>query len=316
MSATADVRSQELVDAIADVYGRHEGHRAAHAKGTLCGGTFTATPEAAALSRAQHFNGEPVRTHVRFSNGSGDPGNHDGQRDGRGMAVKFYVDGGTTDIVCLNLPVFFVRNAEDFLAFNRARKPDPATGTPNMEAVGAFLADHPETLAAVHAALSTPPAASYLQVAYRSLHSFRLVDAAGEGRFVRYEFVPEAGEAELSDEDSMSRDAGYLQADLAERLAAGPATFTLRLQLAGEGDAIDDPTVAWPEDRVTVDAGRLEIDRIASDEREQGDDVLVFDPTRVIDGVELSGDAILQARRGAYAHSVLRRSGVALGDDA
>jgi catalase len=316
MSATADVRSQELVDAIADVYGRHEGHRAAHAKGTLCGATFTATPEAAALSRAEHFNGTPVRAHVRFSNGSGDPASHDGQRDGRGMAVKLYLDAGTTDIVGINLPVFFVRNADDFLAFNRARKPDPATGAPNMEAVGAFLADHPETLAAVHAALSTPPAASYLQVAYRSLHAFRLIDAAGEGRFARYEFVPEAGEAELSDEDAMARDADFLQADIAERLAAGPAAFTLRFQLAGEGDAIDDPTVAWPEDRVTVDAGRLEIDRIATGEREQGDDVLVFDPTRVVDGVELSGDAILQARRGAYAQSVLRRSGVALGDDA
>ena len=122
--------------------------------------------------------------------------------------------------------------------------------------------------------------------------------------------------AELSDDEAMAREPDYLQAELAERLAAGPVAFTLRFQLAGEGDAIDDPTVAWPEDRAVVDAGRLEIDRVATGEREQGDDVLVFDPTRVVDGVELSGDAILHARRGAYAQSVLRRSGVALGDDA
>jgi catalase len=308
------VRSQELVDAIAGVYGTHDGHRAAHAKGTLCAGTFTATPEAAALSRAEHFNGEPVGAHVRFSNGSGEPSAHDGMRDGRGMAVKLYLSDGTTDIVSVTLPVFFVRTPEDFLEFNRVRRPDPATGAPNMEAVGAFLAEHPETLAAVHAALSTPPAASYLQVEYRALHAFRLVDTAGTGHHVRYQWVPEAGIAELSDEESMARESDFLQADLAERLAAGPAAFTLRLQLAAEDDAIDDPTVAWPDDRVTVDAGRLELTRIATGEREAGDDVLVFDPTRVVDGVELSGDPILHARRGAYAVSVLRRSGVALGD--
>src|SRR4051794_35173170 len=133
MSAAADVRSQELVDALSGVYGRHDGHRAAHAKGTLCAGTFTATPEAAALSRAQHLSGEPVRAHVRFSNGSGDPAAHDGTRDGRGMAVKLYLDGATTDFVGVTLPVFFVRSVEDFLEFNRVRRPDPATGAPNME---------------------------------------------------------------------------------------------------------------------------------------------------------------------------------------
>ena len=56
--------------------------------------------------------------------------------------------------------------------------------------------------------------------------------------------------------------------------------------------------------------GTLEITGLAFD-REQGDDVLVFDPTRVIDGIELSDDAILHFRSHAYAESVKRRSGVA-----
>jgi catalase len=46
-------------------------------------------------------------------------------------------------------------------------------------------------------------------------------------------------------------------------------------------------------------------------DREQGDDVLVFDPTRVTDGIELSDDPILRFRPHAYAESVLRRTGVA-----
>ena len=53
-----DPSPTEVVDAINDVTGTHAGHRAAHAKGTLCAGTFKATPAAARLSRAAHMQGE------------------------------------------------------------------------------------------------------------------------------------------------------------------------------------------------------------------------------------------------------------------
>ena len=40
--------------------------------------------------------------------------------------------------------------------------------------------------------------------------------------------------------------------------------------------------------------------------------MLVFDPVRVVDGIELTEDPILRFRHKAYAVSVERRSGVAL----
>src|SRR5207249_10491984 len=92
----ADDLSERLVDSLNAGYGVHEGHRAAHAKGVLCAATFTPSPAASALSRASHMAGPEVRAHVRFSNGSGDPTAADATRDGRGMAVKFYLSGGTT----------------------------------------------------------------------------------------------------------------------------------------------------------------------------------------------------------------------------
>src|SRR3954451_3215062 len=141
-----DELSERLVDGINATYGSHPGHRAVHAKGVLCSGTFTPTGSAAALSGAPHFAGPTIRAHVRFSNGGGDPSVPDGTRDARGMAVKFYLpDGGTTDIVALSLPVFFVRTPEELFEFNEARRPEPETGTPNMEKVGPFLAEPPET---------------------------------------------------------------------------------------------------------------------------------------------------------------------------
>ena len=48
-----DPLAEEAVDLLTETYGRHEGYRAVHAKGTVCKGTFTATPEAARGSHAR-----------------------------------------------------------------------------------------------------------------------------------------------------------------------------------------------------------------------------------------------------------------------
>ena len=78
--------------------------------------------------------------------------------------------------------------------------------------------------------------------------------------------------------------------------------------MAEEGDPLDDPTLAWPDERETIELGRLEVTGLAFD-RDRDGDVLVFDPVRVTDGIETSDDPILHARSDAYAESVLRRSG-------
>jgi catalase len=285
--------SVEIVDAINDVSGVHPGYRAAHAKGTLCRGTFTATAEAATLTRAAHMQGEPVPATVRFSNGGGNPGRPDGAQDGRGMAVKFYLpDGSKTDI----------------LEFTRLRKPDPETGKPDLEKLGAYLGAHPEAQEAIQFSLAAQPPASYAQLRYNALHAYRFLNADGEGPFVRYGWEPQAGEAGISVEQAKERSPNYLGEELSERLSQGPVVFDLHVTLAEEGDAVDDPTAGWPAERRDVLAGRLEITGPET-EREQGDDVLVFDPTRVTDGIETSGDPILHARRGAYSVSIERRMG-------
>jgi catalase len=305
-----DAFAAQVVDAISDVSGRHAGFRAAHAKGTLCAASFTASPAARELTRAPHMQGAPIRAHVRFSNGGGNPTTSDLAPEGRGLAAKFYLDdGSTTDIVAVTLPVFLVRTPEDFLEFMRARKPDPETGQPDMEKIGAFLAAHPETVPAVQHALSAPPPASYFRCTYNALHAFRFVNADGGESFVRYTWEPEGGEATLSADDAAGRGPDYLQKELADRLEHGPAAFALSVAIAEEGDPLEDPTAAWPEDRRQVVLGRLEVTGLAFD-RERGDDVLVFDPTRVTDGIECSNDPVLRFRSAAYAESVLRRSGV------
>ena len=305
----ADDLSERLVDSINASYGAHPGFRAAHARGVLCAGRFVATPAAAGVSRAAHLDGHEVRTHVRFSNGSGDPRVADVIRDGRGMAVKFYLpDGTTTDLVTLSLPSFFVRTPEDLLAFNDARRPDPETGQPDLGKVGAFLGEHPEALPAVEAAMLHPIPASYCGLTYHSIHAFGFEAADGAVRHGRYRLVPECGDLHLGDDELEGRADDFLRAELEERFAEGPAAFSVRLQLAMPEDPLDDPTARWPDDREVVEIGRLELTALAFD-REQGDDVLVFDPTRVTDGIRLTDDPILHARSGAYRVSVARRTG-------
>jgi catalase len=305
---TDDDLSKRLVDSINMSYGVHPGHRAAHAKGVLCAARLVPTSEAAQLSQAAHLGGGEIRAHVRFSNGSGDPTAHDGARDARGMAVKFYLpDSTTTDIVALSLPAFFARTPEDLLAFNDARRVEPETGQPDMERVGTYLAEHPEAMAAVTAAITHPIPASYATLTYNGLHAFGFVNAHGAVRYGRYRLVPEQGEESLSDEEAAVRPPNFLRDELAERLAQGPAVFHVRAQLADENDPVDDPTAEWPMDREVAELARLEVTGLASD-RERDGDVLVFDPTRVTEGIVLPDDPILHARSGAYSVSVARRT--------
>jgi len=304
---TADDLSETLVDGLNATYGRHPGHRAAHAKGVLCAATFTPTAKAADLSRARHFAGAPSRSHVRFSNGSGDPYAPDGARDGRGIGVKFYVDGATTDIVGLSLPAFFTRTPEDLVEFNAARRPDPATGQPDMAALGAYIAEHPEVMTAINAAITHPIPASYAAITFHSLHAYGFVGGDGRVRHGRYHIVPEADDAPLDEEEAAARPPDYLRAELEKRLADGPAVFHLDVQLAADGDPLDDPTAPWPDEREVVRIGRLDVTALAFD-RETGGDILVFDPTRVIDGILLTDDPILRARPGAYSVSIARRT--------
>jgi catalase len=299
------VTPEDAVDAINDISGAHPGRRAAHAKGILLSGSFTATPEGGALTRAAHMRGGPVRATVRLSNGGGNPAIPDYAREGRGMAVKLYLpDGSKTDMVALSVPCFFARTPQDFLDFTRLRKPDPETGQPDMEKLGAWLGEHPEAGPAIQAAVGASPPASYAQVAYNGIHSYRWTGEDGESRWVRFSWQPEAGEATLEDDEARERGKDYLQAEILGRL---PAAFTLVVRIAVDEDPIEDPTAIWPDERETVEAGRLELTGRETG-REQDGDILVFDPTRVTDGIETSDDPILQFRPKAYSVSVERRT--------
>ncbi len=300
------VTAQQATDVANGAYGRHPGYRALHAKGTLLKGTFTATPEGAALSRAAHMQGDPIPATIRVSNGGGNPQIPDYAPDVRGLAVKLYLpDGSRTDIVAQTAPKFIGSTPNTFLDLLRAQGP----GASVAWKFPLFLLRNPGAIARLPSNLpALRPPVSYATCTYYAVHAFRWVDAHGAAQYVRYTLRPEAGEQHLGPRAAKARGRDYLQEDIRRRIESGPVRFTLELQLAARGDDPDDPSAVWPKERRRVTAGTLELTGLET-ERETGGDVLVFDPTRVVDGIELSNDPVLQFRKAAYSDSVARRTG-------
>lgn len=170
--------AEELTQTVVEVLGSPEGQRVTHHKGIVLEGTFTATPRARELSRAEHLQGQPVRVTGRFSNGFPSVEGRDSTfGDPRGLAVKFYLDSGaTTDLVTQDWPVFPAGTPEDFRDMLRAQHAGP-------EATEEFLRTHPDVAAAgaIVATVGAPPR-SWATVAFHSLNAFRLVDAEGRGQ--------------------------------------------------------------------------------------------------------------------------------------
>ena len=300
------ITPDQAIDAANEVYGRHDGFRALHAKGTLCAGTFTATPAGTRLTRAAHMQGQPVKVTARVSNGSGDPGTPDYIPDVRGLAIKCYLpDGSRTDIVAQSAPRFPARTPEAFVELMRATAPSASMPAK----VARFLARNPVAIPGLPAnTRALLPPASYATIRYYGVHAYAWIDGDGGRRYVRYTFVPHVTEPPPAPWRARRGGPDYLQHDIHDRLAHGPVRFKLELQIAEPGDQVDDPTSTWPKQRQVVIAGTLELTGPET-ERETGTDVLVFDPVRVTDGIELSDDPILRFREHAYSASVARRTG-------
>lgn len=296
---------QQLVDAMNKVFGVHPGFRANHAKGIVAEGNFKASPEAAGLSRAALFNGSPIPVTVRFSDASGIPNIPDGSANANphGMAIKFHLpNGADTDMVINSLKFFPVATGEDFrdLLLALAESPPNAPKPTKFEQ---FAASHPSVPAAF-ATVSTPD--SFADEEYYSIDAFVFVNATGARQAVRYQMIPERV-VHLAAADAAKQPPNFLMDELPERLKHGPVTFHLRAQLATAGDSTKDPTIAWPNDRKSVELGVLTINKVVADSAE-AEKKLLFLPGALTEGIEKSDDPLIDIRDGAYALSFSRRN--------
>ncbi|MGW0707890.1 catalase family peroxidase [Streptomyces sp. NPDC002643] len=295
------------VDAIEHVSGTYPGHRRVHARGLCFDAVFTPSGEAASLTTAAHLQSAPTPVVVRFSNSNTNPTVPDGIRAGRGLAARFFLpDDTTTDLVSVNIPVFFAATPEQFLELLDALEKDPATGAPAPAKVQAYAMAHPTAAAGLQEAARMPIPVSYVTARYWAIHAFVWVDPHGRRHPVQYRWEPDTGLRELSEQEAAGKSPEYLAEELLHRLADGPVGFTLRVQLGHDDDPTDDPTKPWPADRTEIVAGHLEITGPVADQAHWA--AQVYDPTRVTPGIELSDDPVLAFRSHAYSVSYERRA--------
>ncbi len=295
----------QIVDALNKIYGSHPGFRSNHAKGVVVEGSFKASPQAAKLSRAALFKGSTIPVTVRFSDSGGLPDVADGSAGANphGMAIKFHLpDGSDTDMVINSLKFFPVASGEDFrdlLVAIGESGPD----APKPNPVERFKAGHPAVDKAF-ATVGTPD--SFADEVYYGIDAFIFVDKAGTRQAVRYQMVPQKL-VHLSPAAAAKKSADFLVDDLPQRIGKKPAVFHLKAQLALPGDQTKDPSQPWPDGRKLVDLGVLTLDKPVADSLE-AQKKLLFMPTQLTDGIELSDDQLPVVRAGAYAVSFSRRS--------
>lgn len=285
--------------------GPHPGERATHAKGLIAAGIFTPSAEAAAISRAPHFR-RSVGVTIRFSTGTGVPTIPDAGPGSRpyGLAIRFALPGRSyTDFVGISHNGFPVATPEDFAALLDAvarSRESQASPSPLEQ----FLATRP----AANAFLSAPKPVprSFATQAFYGVNAFEFIDKQGASVFGRYRIVPLAGEQVLTAEEAAAVGPNYLREELAGRVAAKPVKYKVLLQVAGKDDAIDDPTVVWPEDRRLVELGMLVVTRVVPEAKEI-EAKLAYDPLALPDGIRPSRDPVLLFRPAAYAASAARR---------
>jgi catalase len=295
----------QIVDVFNKVFGVHPGIRANHAKGIVTEGHFKASPEAAALSKASLFNGSDIPVTVRFSDSSGVPNIPDGAGDANphGIAIKYHLpDGSDTDMVLNSLKFFPVSNGEDFrdLFLAIAASPKDAPKPTKLEQ---FIASHP-TVPAALGTIKTPDSFAHDQ--YFGVNAFVLVNKDGAKQAVRYQMLPDQV-VHLDAAEAAKRDPNFLMTELPERLKKGPVTFHLKAQLAAAGDATNDASKPWPDDRKVVELGVLTVEKAVPDSK-TAEKALLFLPGQLTDGIEPSDDPLIGLRDSAYAVSFSRRN--------
>src|SRR5436309_1085338 len=300
--------AEQLIDVLDKIFGLHPGFRPAHAKGLMCSGVFTPSPEAAKLTRAPHASQPATPVTVRYSDSTGVPTipDNDPARSGpRGIAIRFHLaEHDHTDIVAHSTNGFPVRTGEEFVEFLRATA---AFGAGQPEAFGSFLATHASAKRFVETPKPIPT--SFAREAFFAVTSSKFTNADGVSRHGRFRIRPAAGTEYLSNEAAAAKSPNFLFDELGPRLAKEPVKLGVFVQMAEPGDDVADASVTWPDNRPEIPFGTVSltarVDDQVPDRRK-----IIFDPLPRVDGIDSSGDPLTQVRADIYLLSGRRRRAV------
>ena len=300
--------------------------RVVHARGSAAHGFFECYEPLTQYTRASLFAEAGKRTPVftRFSTVAGERGSADTVRDVRGFAVKFYTDEGNWDLVGNNIPIFFIQDAMKFPDLVHALKPEPHFAMPQASSAHDtfwdFVSLMPESVHMQMWVMSDRAIPrSYRMMQGFGVHTFRLVNAAGESVFVKFHWSPLAGTHSLVWDEAVKicgADSDFHRRDLWEAIEAGAfPEWELGMQIFTEKQAdkysfdVLDPTKIVPEELVPiVPVGRMVLNRNPDNffaETEQ----VAFCTAHIVPGLDFSNDPLLAGRIHSYVDTQLTRLG-------
>jgi catalase len=300
--------------------------RVVHARGSAAHGYFESYDDFSALTRAAPFAAKGTQTpvFVRFSTVAGERGSTDVARDVRGFAVKFYTDEGNWDLVGNNIPVFFIQDAMKFPDLVHAAKPEPHHGMPQAATAHDTFWDFAGLSPEIAHMLMWVMSDRAIPRSFRTMqgfgvHTFRLVNAAGESRFVKFHWTPLQGTHSLVWDEAVKisgADPDFHRRDLWEAIESGNfPEWELSLQIFTEEQAasfsfdILDATKIVPEELVPLTpVGRMVLNRNPDNffaETEQ----VAFCTAHIVPGIDFSNDPLLQGRNHSYLDTQISRLG-------
>jgi catalase len=300
--------------------------RVVHARGSAAHGFFEAYDDFSELTRAAPFaaKGKQTPVFVRFSTVAGERGSTDVARDVRGFAVKFYTDEGNWDLVGNNIPVFFIQDAMKFPDLVHAAKPEPHHAMPQAATAHDTFWDFAGLSPEIAHMLMWVMSDRAIPRSYRTMqgfgvHTFRMINANGESRFVKFHWTPLQGTHSLVWDEAVrisGADPDFHRRDLWEAIESGNfPEWELALQIFTEEEAasfpfdILDATKLIPEELVPLTpVGRMVLNRNPDNffaETEQ----VAFCTAHIVPGIDFSNDPLLQGRNHSYLDTQITRLG-------
>jgi catalase len=174
---------------------------------------------------------------------------------------------------------------------------------PSPSPIETFVGTHPAALAFVQ---PRPVPASFAREAFFAISAFRFTNKDGVRRYGRYRITPDQGIENLDNATAKNKNTNFLFDELAQRISAGPISFQIAVQVANEGDVVNDATIHWPEERQSINFGKLTLRAIVSDQAHE-QKTIIFDPIPRVDGIEPSDDPLFELRAAIYLLSGRRR---------
>jgi len=298
--------------------------RVVHARGAAAHGRFVANGAAEKLTCAAFLrSGVETPVFLRFSNVVGSRGSMDTARDTRGFATKFYTEEGVFDLVGNNMPVFFIQDGIKFPDIVHAVKPNPSNEIPQAQSAHDgfwdFVSLHTEAQAHAMWQMSDRGIPrSYRMMEGFGVHTFRLVNDQGDTSLVKWHWKPALGVHSLTWEEAQlaaGNDPDFHRRDLANAIEAGAfPTWDLGIQVFPdtedqmfEGIDLLDPTKFVPEELAPVQlVGTMTLDANPVNYFAETEQV-AFHPGHLVRGIDVTNDALLQARLFSYLDTQLTR---------